>query len=523
MKIKIITSFLALVLVVSLAVGCGNGGGGAAVADAPAQQQAAADNGGAVDADPAEPVARELVRWLYPGSPGINHDTITDYINDMLERDGMNIEFQAIPIGWDIWEQRVNLMFQTGEEFEFVHVPEGFGPGFVQLWNMGASIRLNEYLEAYAPTIKSVVPEWLWSAATIGDSIATIPAFWVETAHLQGGISLRRDLYERFGMELPTNLDELVERSIELQQHMIEAQMYPRTPFVYMRFQEIQPFPHRTYPTYPFTVIDQILLVRQDGTVEAWVDSEEFRWDSEFYNRLFEAGLIHPELLSADVVELAAEFDIGNYLFSEWNTATGDQWMRDNAGDDSIENIYIIFNYPEVPIMRSQGVRNSNIVSSTSPNPSAAVRFHEWFYANEDAYWAMQWGIEGLNYTILDNGDIDMIPGQPHLGIAGWMIANINLQPSWSFESPDWVRLTRNEDLDAINCISIGFSFDPSPVNTQFANVLAEVPTVIFPMRAGIISWEDGHAAASAAMRAAGIDDVVAEYQRQLLEWLATQ
>ena len=464
---------------------------------------------------------KDMVRWLYPGSEQKYHKELTDYVNSLLDKDNMNITFQAMPIGWDVWEQKINLMFQAKDEFEFVQVPEGFGPGYVQLWNMGASVRLNEMLDKYAPTIKKVVPQWLWQAATIDGNITTIPAFWTETANLKGGICLRKDLYDKYGMTLPTNPDELIAKSVELKKHITDDGLFDKPTYMMMRYQEIQTFLHRTYDSYPFTVIDQLLLVRQDGKVESWVDSPEFKKDCEFYNKCYKSDLVYPDLLSVEVTELTKDFEYGNYLFSEWNTLNSDPFMRKNAGDDTINNVYIVFN-PEKHIMRDQGVRNSNIVSSTSPNPEAAVRFHEWMYANKDAYYAVQFGKEGLTYKV-ENDQVDFIPDEPNLGLADWMVANINIQPKYVGSNPEWNRLTMTEEMNADNSVTIGFAFNSEPVTTEYANCLSEVKNVIYPLRAGVVSYADGHDNASSALKAAGIDKVVAEYQTQLTAWLKTR
>jgi putative aldouronate transport system substrate-binding protein len=506
-KQRIIPVFIACLLTAALLVSCSG------------KDKAGGQAGGEAAAE-----AKKKVRWLFPGgSEGKNHEAITKYVNELLDKDNMNIEFSAIPIAWDVWEQKINLMFSTGDEFEFVHVPEGFGPGYVEMWNNGASIKLNELLDQHGQALKRTIPDWLWEAAAIDGNITTIPAYWVETANLKGGISFRKDLYDKYNLPLPKGLTELITISKQLQQTMIRNEGYSGTPYVYMRYQEIQTFPHRTYDTYPFTVIEQFLLIRQDGKVESWIDSPEFKKDCEFFNALYSAGLVNPDILSQSLEDLWANFNMGNYLFSEYNTTnTTDLSMQQNSNNDTIHNEYLLFN-PEKKILRDQGVRNSNIVSSTSPNPDAAVRFHNWMYANNDAYLAVQFGIEGLTYKKYDTGEIETIPNEPNLGLADWMIANINLQPRYRGINPQWVDTAGKEEKNAVNSVIIGFAFDPSPVSTQYANCLSEVKNVIYPLRSGVLSYNTGYKAASDAFKAAGINDVVAEYQKQLAAWLSSR
>jgi putative aldouronate transport system substrate-binding protein len=479
--------------------------------------------GGKKDVAAAAGEGKQTVRWLFPGgSEGKNFAELTDYVNSLLDRDKMNITFQPTPIAWDVWEQKINLMFSTGDPFEFVHIPEGFGPGYVEMWNNGGSIRLNELVDQYGPDLKKNIPDWLWEAASIKGNITTIPAYWVETANLKGGISFRQDLYDKYNLKVPTTLTELINASKTLQQRMLSGEGYGSTPYVYMRYQEVQTFPHRTYDTYPFTVIEQFLLIRQDGKVEAWVDSPEFKKDSEFFHNLYSAGLVNPDILGQSLEDLWANFNLGNYLFSEYNTTnSSDQGMEVTAGIKGVHTGYVYFN-PEKRIFRDQGVRNSNIVSSTSPNPEAAVRFHNWMYANHDAYMAVQFGKEGLTYNLV-NGEVQTIQDEPNIGLADWMIANINLQPKFVGLNPQWLETAGSAENNAVNSIIIGFAFDPSPVSNQYQNCISEAKNVIYPLRAGVVSYDTNYKAASAAFKAAGIDAVIAEYQKQLDAGLAAK
>ena len=57
----------------------------------------------------------------------------------------------------------------------------------------------------------------------------------------------------------------------------------------------------------------------------------------------------------------------------------------------------------------------------------------------------------------------------------------------------------------------------------EYANCLAEVEARVYPIKLGVISMEEGYEDALAKLKAAGIDKVVEEYQRQLDEYLAAQ
>ena len=71
--------------------------------------------------------------------------------------------------------------------------------------------------------------------------------------------------------------------------------------------------------------------------------------------------------------------------------------------------------------------------------------------------------------------------------------------------------------------VVVGFSFDPTSVSVEYANVKSEYTTSMIPIKCGVVSYEEGYADALDAMKAAGYEVVIEEYQRQLTEYLASQ
>ena len=70
-------------------------------------------------------------------------------------------------------------------------------------------------------------------------------------------------------------------------------------------------------------------------------------------------------------------------------------------------------------------------------------------------------------------------------------------------------------DENAVNSVAGGFFFDASSVQTEYSNVQTEMEAVITPIIMGVISYEDGYESALKRLKDAGLDTVVAEYQRQ--------
>ena len=104
---------------------------------------------------------------------------------------------------------------------------------------------------------------------------------------------------------------------------------------------------------------------------------------------------------------------------------------------------------------------------------------------------------------------------------ADWMIGNMKYERYEDGTYEKFIEIMGVEKPDAENSIVLNFVFDPTNVATEYANCLAEVEASIYPIKLGIVSYEDGYEDALANLKAAGIDAVIAEYQSQLDAFLA--
>ena len=71
-------------------------------------------------------------------------------------------------------------------------------------------------------------------------------------------------------------------------------------------------------------------------------------------------------------------------------------------------------------------------------------------------------------------------------------------------------------DETAVDGIAANLTFDASPVQTQLADVQTVSSSTLLPMAWGITDYDSGIDAALEQLKAAGVDDVIAEFQKQL-------
>lgn len=280
----------------------------------------------------------------------------------------------------------------------------------------------------------------------------------------------------------------------------------------------------RTYDSYPFTVRDNIAYISGDGVVKNWVETDEFKQDAAWFRQAYEKKLIHPDVLTVKQEQVEQQIKSGQYVFT---FGTGNKFLDvQKTYPDAKDEDFELFQFnPEKPSYRMVNAKNINVVAANSKHPDAAVKFLNWLYDNQDNYDLFMYGIEGTTYKkVGDKGletVIDPKTNTPLYLQDDWMIGNLN------FIRVDQNLLSATKQLynanpEAKNFFAADFFFDPTPVKAEMGNVQAVITSDVTPVYRGVLDYDKYIKSAQDKLKAAGIEKVIAEYQRQLDAYKAT-
>ncbi len=514
MRNKFLASLIVVIMLVGIFAGCTKD-------DSVKQEEATKAPSASEEVKEAEETAEVTVeepvnmRYVIPGGLPGQDDRVAavfELVNEKMLADGVNINLELYTIPWDAWEQKTNLMLATGEPFDLLHVMEDLR-GFSSYVGQEALYPIDDLLDQYGENLKKVIPEFMWNSAKANGQTYAVPAFWTETTKATSGLTIRTDWIEAYGLDTPETSEDLM-NVMEVFKQNWEGD---GSPSVVLLYQEPARFLERTFDSYPFTVIEQMLLIRQDGSVESFVSSEEFKMEAGFFNECYDKGYITPDLLSLPSDWRENEMELGRYLFRDGN---GLRSKKDMVDDNVVEDLILLA--PEKATFRDMGFRNDNVVPITSENPESGIKFLNWMYANQENYDLFIYGEEGVDWTEMDDMTYEttIIDDAQNYGFATWMIGNLNYARASVNDHPTRVEVQYSFDEEAENSVIVGFTFDPTNVSVEYANCLSAVKTAIYPIKAGIVDYEAGIEKAIDEFKAAGIDAVVAEYQKQLSEYL---
>ena len=222
------------------------------------------------------------VRWVMPGNEPDEMPKVEEALNQKLEAEGKNFRIHIERIPWDAWEQRSNLMINTGEDFGLLHIMSDQGT----VMGKGVLIDLKDMLENY-PDLKAKFTDAQWAEVTNKQGeIVAVPAAWQVFQPL-GELSIRTDVLARLGIDLPQTPEDVLNAAVAMKAS-VEEETGVKTYYWTQSTNYPAEWLERTYDTYPFYVdrVNNLWKVDQDGTVTSWFESEEFKKDAAFFRKM---------------------------------------------------------------------------------------------------------------------------------------------------------------------------------------------------------------------------------------------
>jgi putative aldouronate transport system substrate-binding protein len=464
------------------------------------------------------------MRFVVPGTAAPDYTVGIKAVNDKLRADGLDIEASIIYIPWDVYDQRLNLMMSTGEQFELLHVMQDV-KNISNLVARNGIISIDEYVPNYTNlTARFSTDDW--KASRFNGKLYAVPATWRSFDNYLAAVTVLLNPLQKVASEFPVNgnIDQFIDVSKKMQAQILTDK--GKTAYHWMHQISWPPnWLHRTYPTFPFYVEmgGSLVLARQDGTIDSYFESQEFKWDSENYRKLYNAGLIYPDILNTQSQHWTDEFGLlGVMLPSEANN-TLSAWvsLKKNLPEEQAATYFLNPEKPNVTFY----TQNLNAISATAENSESGLKFLNWLYANKQNHDLFHYGIEGVHYTASAPNKI-----APKLDSTG---AEMYRADTWMTGYLPWMRFDEAASEDQIAWATFqsgnkvytpiaGFIFDSTPVASQLTSLQTEIMASFYPIRYGLVDYESSYPAALTRLKAAGLDQYMAEYRRQFAEYLRT-
>lgn len=464
------------------------------------------------------------VKYVTPGNTFPDQDAVLAEVNKKLKTDGVNVEVSFTRIPWDGYQQKINLMLSSGEEFDLMHVMQDI-INVSSLSSMDAIIPIDDYIKKYPDLVNKFTANQ-WDQGKLNGKTYAVPANWQEFSMLNGYLTYRDDVLKKVTDKVPTTFDEFFDVAVKMQKE-IKTET-GKTAYHWLHQVSDSPgWLHRTYPEFPFYVdkSNELTLIKQDETVESYFESDIFKKDAEAYRKMYKAGLIDPDVLNATSQKKYDALKIGVALPSQTFSYDDEKSLKENIPNASLLVSYLA---PEKPYLQYISIQNLNAVSATSKNPEAPIKLLDWLYKSKENHDLFIYGIEGKNYKASAPNRIDSIKGEdknPLYAFDTWMIGYLpymRFDETLTQKGLDFKTKAAPADKLVMSPV-VGFIFDAADLKTELANLQAEVISSFYPIKYGLVDYDKAYPAAIKKLKAAGIDKYITEYQKQLKAFNASK
>jgi len=167
-------------------------------------------------------------------------------------------------------------------------------------------------------------------------------------------------------------------------------------------------------------------------------------------------------------------------------------------------------------------------IARNSRDPERAMMVLNLLYTDKDFVNLLHWGIEGKHYVVKENGTVTYPEGVDASNTGynlrqGWMFGNQLLAYPWETDSPDiWDQMKAFND-SAERSAALGFMFNSEPVKTEVAAIQNVIDQFARGLETGSLDPDEYLPKFNQALKAANIQKILDEKQKQLDAWAASQ
>ncbi|MCR4587278.1 MAG: ABC transporter substrate-binding protein [Lachnospiraceae bacterium] len=516
-KNKLMALSLSAVMALSMLTGCGSTPAASDSAASAGTEQATqtVEENAAGATDISEHV--DLTLYLVGDKPE-GFDDVYEKVNEILN-ETCNATLKTEWLNWGEHETKYPLLFSSGEDFDMIFTATQWCH-YEETVSMGGFLPLTEdMLKTYAPETWATVPDVAWQQATINGNIYMLPANFIEVT--PEVVAVRGDYMKKYGYDDLTSYDQLIDFYKDCAKDGVYANM-TKAPLLSLWVGSLG------YATTSGSPNPYLFLYNcNDPSDVRYIytpDTEEFRQFCLQMKELADMGAWPSDVLNGSA-ENQDGLISGRACSMAWNSGTckiyADQ--ANNEHPDWDVNIYLV--NKKYDYVSTKYINGGIGINVNSKHPERALMVYNQLLTNQDLIDLTGLGIKDVNWTEEEGGKYSLTD-TPYSPSNWWGWRNLDLMRKQYIADPTPVDLAVEAiDQYAIDHVKAphpldNFSFDPTPVTTQMAAVQAALSMYYDPLCSGLVDDVDASIAEfKQAMDAAGMQDIIAEMERQIAEY----
>ncbi|MBM7565202.1 ABC-type glycerol-3-phosphate transport system substrate-binding protein [Paenibacillus sacheonensis] len=470
--------------------------------------------------NPVSPGSTVNLIYYTIGDPDPDLRMVNDKLNEILAKK-IGVTVTYIKVGWQEYEGRLNTLVSAGTPFDIAFAPE-----YTTYAQRGAWLKLNDYLSSVGKDMYDAIDPLFWQGVRMDDGGIY-------------GVPTNKELAVRDQWMYP---DALVKKyGIDISKYDTLASLEPLLKMIKQKEPSYQPMEldkgsqnffaldgYEYLSDQPFPLM--VKATDPDSRVVNIFETAEARKVLDILRRYYVAGYINEDAAMRESQGL----ERGAPVF--WKAAGGgplseNSWSKDRG--------YKLVAYPVTPaLITTTSIRGGVMaVSADTKHPVEAVKFLNLLNTDPEVRNLINFGIEGVHYTLDRNGQVvpispmdskgKPIPDAPR-SYAGVQYTQGNwfILKTMGGQFPDpldkWDQF-RAANKEAVNSSTLGFTPDLSRLPIQMQNVQMVWDKYFPSLMTGSVDVDTELPKFNRELRQAGVDELRAEVQRQLDAWRAAR
>ena len=460
------------------------------------------------------------VLWYAPLEVNKDNEMVFDAASDKIkESTGVGVNFSVIPLA--NYDQKIQVMNAAMEEMDIVYTSATIN-NYSQNVSSGRIIALDEFLQGECKELYEQIPDYMWDATKINGKIYGVPN---EQIVARGLCFLTpKSNIEKLGIDVNEYLNvednyiaymDAIEKYLRLLNK--ETGTYTPTEDLWMT-SAIHMFKYD-----PIIGSNLPGAIKIDGDdpykVVNQYETQEFKYYIERRAKWVKEGLVQPEIgINVDYISYLEQGKVAPELYRQIAYSPGTKTNVKNTR--KYDPVILIKTKPIVT--RSSILATLNSVSSFSKNPANAMKVLQEINTNKEAYNLLCFGIEGKHYEKIGDNKIKRIENSGYENLRPWALGCTYNQMIEETNPDDIWEQSKKMNEESIKSPVIGFAPDVTDLTTELAGCKSALDQYLKTLVYGVGDTDKVYKEFIAKLKAAGVDKVISEIQRQMDEWRKT-
>lgn len=515
-------------LVLSMALaGCGSDGKEGSASPSPSESPKATATTAASTAATATPDAASnlkpvKLRMVYPGAPQKDQQAVTDEINKYLQKK-LNATISIESFQWGQWDNKVNLMVSSREAVDIM---------FTAQWSQyavnasrGAFLALNDdsgkygnLLKKYGQDILKSFDEKILKGSQIDGKNYGTPA--LKEMASQGGILYRVDVAKELGLEDQLQGVKKVEDLIPI----LEQVKAKKPDFTPLFLRDGENFNAHYFGNWDYlgdgNIEGVILKDGEDTKVMNRLEHDRYKTTLKTTRDMFTKGLINKD---ASTTQLST-----NDALKSGKVFMTVVPLKPGKDTEVASAVGLVGNLKQIALntkttATSETAGSMLAISSTSVDPERSMMVMNLLYSDKYLNNLLNFGIENTHFKKTGDNTVeqtdktgDYSPG------AAWMFGSQFLNYIWKGEPTDkWDQFKKFNEGSHYSK-GLGFTFDNNEgIKNKVAATITLRKQYDPALDTGSVDPDKVLPEYAQKMKASGVDDIIAEKQKQFDAFLA--